>query len=70
MNDPLKSGETDEWQDWLVDETLDQELAISQKQEYEDKKNFKSAMKILMKEKRNNHCTKTYWKSDYTWGFE
>ncbi len=48
LNDPIKHGETDEWQDWLVDESLDQELAISQKQEFEDKKELlKSAMKIL-----------------------
>ena len=26
LNDPIKSGETEEWQDWLVDERLDQEL--------------------------------------------
>ena len=38
LNDPIKSGESDEWQDWLVDESLDQELIISQKQEYDDKK--------------------------------
>ena len=24
LNDPIKSGETDEWQDWLVDDSLDQ----------------------------------------------
>ena len=48
LNDPIKSGETDEWQDWLVDDSLDQELIISQKQEYDDKKELlKSAMKIL-----------------------
>ncbi len=48
LNDPIKSGENDEWQDWLVDESLDQELAISQKQEYDDKKELlKSAMEIL-----------------------
>ncbi len=48
LNDPIKSGETDEWQDWLVDDTLDQELIISQKQEYDDKKELlKDAMKIL-----------------------
>ena len=47
LNDPIKV-ETDEWQDWLVDESLDQELAISQKQEYDDKKELlKSAMEIL-----------------------
>ena len=48
LNDPIKSGETDEWQDWLVDDSLDQELIISQKQEYEDKKELlKNAMQIL-----------------------
>ena len=34
----LRTGETEEWQDWLVDDSLDQELIISQKQEYNDKK--------------------------------
>jgi RNA polymerase sigma-32 factor len=48
LNDPIKKGETDEWQDWLVDDSLDQELIISQKQEYDDKKELlTSAMKIL-----------------------
>ena len=48
LNDPIKSGETDEWQDWLVDTSLDQELIVSQKQEYEDKKGLLvDAMKIL-----------------------
>ena len=48
LNDPIKSGETDEWQDWLVDSSLDQELVVSQRQEYDDKKELlNSAMKIL-----------------------
>ena len=48
LNDPIKSGETDEWQDWLVDDSLDQELIVSQKQEYDDKKELlDEAMKIL-----------------------
>ena len=48
LNDPIKKGETDEWQDWLVDDNLDQELIISQKQEYNDKKELlNDAMKIL-----------------------
>ena len=48
LNDPIKSGETEEWQDWLVDERLDQELLFSQKQEYDDKKKLlEDAMKIL-----------------------
>ena len=48
LNEPIKSGEKDEWQDWLVDKSLDQELVFSQKQEYDDKKELlDSAMKIL-----------------------
>ena len=48
LNDPIKSGETEEWQDWLVDNSLDQELIVSQKQEYNDKKELlNDAMKIL-----------------------
>jgi len=48
LNDPIKSGEKDEWQDWLADDSLDQELIVSQKQEYYDKKELlNNAMKIL-----------------------
>ena len=48
LNDPIKDGENEEWQDWLVDNSLDQELLVSQKQEYNDKKELlDSAMKVL-----------------------
>ena len=48
LNSPIKDGETDEWQDWIVDENLDQELVLSQQQEYEDRKELlNSAMSIL-----------------------
>jgi RNA polymerase sigma-32 factor len=48
LNDPIKAGETDEWQDWLVDDHLDQELIVSQKQEFDDKKELLyQAMSIL-----------------------
>ena len=40
LNEPIKSGEKSEWQDWLVDKNLDQELSISQKQELDEKKIF------------------------------
>jgi len=67
LNDPIKSGETDEWQDWLVDDQLDQELIVSQKQEYNDKKELLTeAMKILnerekeiLKERRLSEDPKT-----------
>ncbi len=48
LNDPIKAGEKDEWQDWLVDDRLDQELIVSQKQEFDDKKELLyQAMTIL-----------------------
>ena len=48
LNDPIKDGEKDEWQDWLVDDHMDQELAMSQKQELEDKKGLlRESIKIL-----------------------
>ena len=48
LNSPIKAGETDEWQDWLVDENLDQELLLSQKQEFDDRKELlNNSMNIL-----------------------
>ncbi len=53
LNDPIKKGETEEWQDWLVDDSLDQELIVSQQQEFNDKKELlDSAMKILNERER------------------
>ena len=53
LNDPIKIGEKEEWQDWLVDDSLDQELLISQQQEYDDKKELlDSSMKILNERER------------------
>jgi len=55
LNDPIKSGEKSEWQDWIVDDSLDQELFISQKQELDEKKSLlHESIKILDdREKRN-----------------
>ncbi len=48
LNEPIKSGEKNEWQDWVVDKNLDQELLISQKQELDEKKSLLyEAMKVL-----------------------
>ena len=48
LNDRIKAGETDEWQDWLVDDNLDQELALSQKQELDEKKeNLYQSISVL-----------------------
>jgi RNA polymerase sigma-32 factor len=48
LNDPVKEGEGTEWQDWLVDNKLDQELKLSQDQEFnERKKLMNNSMGIL-----------------------
>ena len=40
LNEPIKSDEKSEWQDWLPSEDLDQELFVSQKQELDEKKSL------------------------------
>ena len=57
LNAPIKSGETDEWQDWLVDDSLDQELIVSQKQEYDDKKELLDSAMLLLNEREKKIIT-------------
>jgi len=48
LNDPIKDGDGLEWQDWLVDNSLDQELKLSQDQEFNERKKIMNAsMNIL-----------------------
>jgi len=48
LNDPIKNESGTEWQDWIVDDGLDQELKISQSQEFKERKKLMSAsMNIL-----------------------
>ena len=48
LNDPIKDEDGQEWQDWLVDNNLDQELKLSQEQELnERKKLMNESMSIL-----------------------
>ncbi len=48
LNDPIKSDEKGEWQDWIADNSLDQELYVSQQQELDEKKSLlHESIKIL-----------------------
>ena len=48
LNDPINDEDGLEWQDWLVDNNLDQELKLSQDQELNERKNLMNAsMNIL-----------------------
>ena len=38
LNDPIKDGDGGEWQDWIVDDKIDQELKLSHKQEFNQRK--------------------------------
>jgi len=43
LNDPINDEDGLEWQDWLVDNNLDQELKLSQDQELNERKNLMNA---------------------------
>jgi len=48
LNDPIKDEDGTEWQDWIVDNKIDQELKLSHEQEFiEKKKLMDSSMSIL-----------------------
>ena len=48
LNDPVKDEDGTQWQDWLVDDSVDQELALSKKQEFVERKNLMNeGMKLL-----------------------
>ena len=48
LNDPIKDENGGEWQDWIVDDKIDQELKFSQEQEFNQRKNLMhDSMNIL-----------------------
>ena len=48
LNDPIKDEDGSEWQDWLTDEKIDQELKYSHEQEFtQRKKLMENSMSIL-----------------------
>ena len=54
LNEPIKTREKEEWQDWVVDEGMDQELYVAQQQELDEKKSLlNEAIKILNDRERS-----------------
>ena len=48
LNDPVKNEDGLQWQDWLVDDNLDQELKLSQNQELQERRKLMNdSMSIL-----------------------
>tara|TARA_Y100000590_G_scaffold120288_2_gene137715 strand:+ start:3296 stop:4195 length:900 start_codon:yes stop_codon:yes gene_type:complete len=53
LNDPIKDEDGTEWQDWIVDEEIDQELKFSQQQEFSKRKKLMDdSMNILNKREK------------------
>ena len=48
LNDPIKDEDGGQWQDWLIDNKINQEIAFSEKQEFNQRKNLMNeAMNVL-----------------------
>ena len=48
LNDPIKDEDGTEWQDWLIDNKMDQEIVLSKRQELDHRKSLMSeAMSVL-----------------------
>ena len=48
LNDPVKDGNGTEWQDWIADDKIDQELKLSHEQEFNQRKKLMDdSMSIL-----------------------
>ena len=52
LNDPIKDEDGQEWQDWLVDNSLDQELKLSQDQEFNERKKINEYFNEYFESKR------------------
>ena len=48
LNDKIKDGEGDEWQDWLIDDTLNQETKLSNSQELKERKKLMDDAMVLL----------------------
>tara|TARA_B110000438_G_C15681461_1_gene592581 strand:+ start:179 stop:1057 length:879 start_codon:yes stop_codon:yes gene_type:complete len=51
LNDPIKGDENSEMQDWLVDTSDDQELKLSQQQEFDERKKLMNDSMIVLNQR-------------------
>jgi len=67
LNDPLKDEDGSEWQDWLVDTSLDQEIKFSQNQEFSARKKLMNdSMIILNKREKEILVARRLSEENYT----
>ena len=51
LNDPIKDGDGTEWQDWLTDDKIDQELKFSRDQELSQRKQLMEKSMIVLNQR-------------------
>ena len=57
LNDPIKDGDGTEWQDWIVDNKLDQELKLSQDQELSERRKLMNDSMSILNEREKEILT-------------
>ena len=57
LNDPIKDGDGLEWQDWIVDNSLDQELKLSQDKELDERKKLMNASINILNQREKEILT-------------
>jgi len=48
LNEPIKNGSGGEWQDWIVDDKIDQELKLSHEQEFTQRKKLMDESMVIL----------------------
>jgi RNA polymerase sigma-32 factor len=66
LNDPIKDEDGLEWQDWLVDNTLDQELKLSQDQELNERKKLMNISMDILNQREKEILTARKLSEDVT----
>jgi RNA polymerase sigma-32 factor len=57
LNDPIKDGDGTEWQDWLTDDKIDQELKFSREQELSQRKQLMEKSMIVLNQREKQILT-------------
>ena len=57
LNDPVKDGDGTEWQDWITDDKIDQELKLSHEQELSQRKKLMEKSMIVLNQREKEILT-------------
>ena len=66
LNDPIRDEDGGEWQDWIVDDKIDQELKLSQKQELDQRKKLMDESMCILNPREKEILTARRLSEDIT----